>query len=139
MFETVQIGFFGLDIIINFFSAFYDNENVLVTNNKFIAATYLKSWFIIDLSSTIPVDDIVVAFIGNGSGGGYNSLVRLARIPRLYKLVRILKLLKFRKNKNNFITKLLRPLYKLDASIKRMIKIMLMSLFVLHLSACIFF
>lgn len=28
---------FGIDIIVSFFSAYYDDDNILVTNNKYIA------------------------------------------------------------------------------------------------------
>ena len=40
---------FGIDIIHNFFSAYYDNDNVLVTDKGKITKEYLKSWFIPDL------------------------------------------------------------------------------------------
>lgn len=39
---------FILDIIVNFFSAYYDSENNLILDNKKIALKYLKGWFIID-------------------------------------------------------------------------------------------
>ena len=42
---------FGCDIIINFFIAYYDNENVLVVSKLKIAQRYLKTWFLIDLLS----------------------------------------------------------------------------------------
>lgn len=43
--------FFMADILINFFSAYYDEDNVLVTNNIYIAKNYLKGWFLIDVLS----------------------------------------------------------------------------------------
>ena len=42
---------FMVDMGFNFITAYYDLDNVLVTNNKYIIKTYLKSWFIIDLCS----------------------------------------------------------------------------------------
>lgn len=42
---------FGVDIIISFFSALYDDDGILITNNKIIALRYLKSWFLIDIVS----------------------------------------------------------------------------------------
>ncbi len=50
-FELVMNIIFGIDVIISFFSAYYDDDNVLVTNNKYIAIQYLKSWFLIDIIS----------------------------------------------------------------------------------------
>lgn len=45
---------FLLDIIINFFSAFYDEENKLISNNRVIARKYLSGWFAIDLIAGLP-------------------------------------------------------------------------------------
>ena len=40
---------FGIDLFINFFSAYYDKNNYLVTNLDKIAINYLSGWFWIDL------------------------------------------------------------------------------------------
>jgi len=40
---------FGIDIAINFISAFYSSKLGLVTDLKAIALNYLKTWFFIDL------------------------------------------------------------------------------------------
>jgi hypothetical protein len=41
IFDLAANVIFGIDIIINFLSAYYDSENVLVTNNKYIIINYL--------------------------------------------------------------------------------------------------
>lgn len=40
---------FFIDIVINFFSAYYDDENNLVTENNQIMIHYISGWFLIDL------------------------------------------------------------------------------------------
>jgi len=40
---------FGIDIILNFVSAYFDPVHGLVTDFKSIALYYLKGWFLIDL------------------------------------------------------------------------------------------
>lgn len=50
---------FGLDILVSFFSAYYDDDNVLVTNNRYIAIYYLKGWFLIDLVSVFPFNNVL--------------------------------------------------------------------------------
>ncbi len=40
---------FGLDVIINFFSAFYDQHNRLRKTFKEIAFNYITGWFCIDI------------------------------------------------------------------------------------------
>lgn len=51
-FEIINLIFdvtFGVDIMINFVSAYYDPVNGLVTDFKTIVTQYLKAWFWIDL------------------------------------------------------------------------------------------
>jgi hypothetical protein len=50
-FDNVVNYFFIADILVNFFSAYYDQDNVLVTNNLYIFKNYIKGWFWIDLVS----------------------------------------------------------------------------------------
>ena len=54
-------GFFVLDILLNFNTAFYE-KGFIVTNRFKIAINYLKLWFWLDLISTIPYD-VIVAYI----------------------------------------------------------------------------
>lgn len=39
---------FGIDMVLNFITAFYDSKNGLITSYKLIAFEYLKWWFWID-------------------------------------------------------------------------------------------
>ncbi len=77
---------FGVDIILNFFTAYYDDDYNLITDQSIIIKHYLKGWFFIDFFSILPFSLIM------RSARGYSSLTRLARLPRLYKLVKITKL-----------------------------------------------
>ena len=47
--------FFWLDLVYNFFTAFYDAEGELEFNHHKIAMNYFKSYFIIDLVSNLPL------------------------------------------------------------------------------------
>ena len=58
----------------------------LVTDRFVIGASYLKSWFWLDLVSSIPFDQITVT---SGSGTG---AVRVVRVLRLLRLTRLFKL-----------------------------------------------
>ena len=50
--ECIMDGIFLFDIVFNFFTAYYDqNNNVLITDRRIITKNYLKSWFLIDLLS----------------------------------------------------------------------------------------
>ena len=49
--------FFFLDIILTFFTSVTDPKSFKeITDRKDIAVIYLKSWFIIDLLSVLPID-----------------------------------------------------------------------------------
>ena len=89
------------DIIITFFSAYFDHEDNLVVKKRVyfnficypysiqkIAWHYITGWFVLDVASVIPFhlfsDD-------DGSNQRLNNLIRVARLPRLYRLVKIVK------------------------------------------------
>ncbi len=50
--------FFFIDAIIIMNSAFYNDEVYLIDDRKIIVMTYIKTWFFIDVFSSIPIDDI---------------------------------------------------------------------------------
>ena len=51
--------FFFIDIILNFFMAYYNSEYKLIEDRRTIAISYLKSWFIIDVIAILPIDYIL--------------------------------------------------------------------------------
>jgi hypothetical protein len=97
----VDICFF-IDIIIIFNTAFYDENFQIVECRKEIAIQYLKSWFLIDIISILPVE-----YMLNTDSLKYNEMLRIARIGRMYKLVkltRLIRILKFVRNKSKLLT-----------------------------------
>lgn len=56
-------GFFLLDIIINFLSAYENSEGKTIVNCKSIAVNYLTGWFLLDLSTSIPVQLLEAIFL----------------------------------------------------------------------------
>ena len=83
---------FIIDIFIQFCLAYTDESrgNLLIRSRKEIAAKYLKSWFLIDVLSSIPMDVIQLLT----EGGKFLSslrIIRLIRLLRLLKLARVLR------------------------------------------------
>jgi hypothetical protein len=74
---------FFVDIICNFFIAFYNKDDNLITEKKRIACNYLKGWFFIDTLSILPIQYMV------SLDANYTQLARLSRLPRLYKLLKM--------------------------------------------------
>lgn len=49
IFDNMVDFFYLFDLCLTFFTAFYDEDNKLVTERRKIASNYLKGWFFIDL------------------------------------------------------------------------------------------
>lgn len=81
---------FLVDIFIIFNSAYYNADYDLVQDRKQIATNYIKSWFLIDLLTIVPIDLIQKEL-------QYNQLLRFTRLGRLHKLARLSQLFKFLK------------------------------------------
>ncbi len=56
--ETVIDLVFLVDMVISFYSAYYNGTEALVSERREIALGYLKTWFIIDVVSIFPVSVI---------------------------------------------------------------------------------
>lgn len=87
---------FYLDMILTFFSAYWDGER-LVVSLKSIAINYLKFWFWVDVVSIFPFEQVM-------DSGNTLVLVRISRLPKLYRLVKVFRMfrsIKVTKNQNN--------------------------------------
>jgi len=68
-----------------------------------IAINYLLGWFLIDFTSVIPFDLLLM------SSGSFNRVARFARIGKLYRILKLTKLvrvLKFVQIKNKLVKNL---------------------------------
>ncbi len=74
---------FSLDMVLTFFSAYYNNIEQLINDPRQIACSYLRSWFALDLISVLPLD---LLFRSSASQFG-----KLAKIPRIYQIVKTTK------------------------------------------------
>ena len=127
----------AIDVVLNFFTAYTDSEENLIKNHKKIIIRYLKSWFIIDFISILPLN----YFTKNNIK--YNKLTRISRLPKLYRLLKLTKLLRMTrmssKGNVNKITKFFFEKLKINANIERLIFFILTFLLLNHLCACFWF
>ena len=136
---------FAVDMIINFFSAYIDNEDNIIKNRQKIIVNYFKTWFFIDFFSIFPVSNIIESTNKDNNTGGvkFNSLLRIARLPKLYRLVKLSKLFRMvkvvKKGNVNKITKYFLEKLKVNANIERLIYFIIGFLVLNHLSACFWF
>ena len=73
---------FAVDIVLNFFMGFYDAGDDIVDRRSLIAINYIKTWFLIDIVSILPISQFM-------NTKNYSSLARIARLPKLYRLIKI--------------------------------------------------
>lgn len=77
--------FFASDIILNFFVAYLDMQtHLLVVKHSQIATRYLKTWFMLDVAASIPMQTLGL-FRKHDHGLTYSSLnmLRLLRLRRV--------------------------------------------------------
>lgn len=95
-------GSFAIDIVLTFFTAIPDQlSRGYITDKKKIALVYLKSWFIIDIISILPIDLIVANASSKLMGVlKFGRFARFAKIMRLLKVIRMARLFRLCKDRN---------------------------------------
>ncbi|KAF6019663.1 HCN3 [Bugula neritina] len=89
---------FILDIFINFRTGIIDADSHgnVILDGKLIAIRYLKSWFVIDFVSSMPIDYIFLKFDGSSyKAGRAIRILRLAKLLQLLRLLRISRLVRY--------------------------------------------
>jgi hypothetical protein len=124
---------FMIDVILNFFTAYEDENGELITDRNRIAQNYLKTWFAIDLVSSAPIS-LIQKYSTTGHVDNI-KLLKLSRLPRLYRLLRLIKLMRLYKS-NKFVEKLFAAV-NISVTANRMITSLIMMIFLLHLIGCL--
>ena len=84
---------FLCDCIINFVTAYFDEETgIYEVHLTSIARHYMRGWFLFDLGSSLPFDQIVCANLQHGDE--HSMAIRLLRIFRVVKVLRIVRMLR---------------------------------------------
>lgn len=78
--------FFVADMILVFFTPYFDDKGNKIFSNSQISKNYLLSWFAIDLISVLPISYIVQT-----EEASINSILRIARLPKLYRVLKLTK------------------------------------------------
>ena len=69
---------FGIDIILNFFTGYETREGRVEIRYKKIAKQYLRTYFVLDLIATVPVDRVLELFFDDWSTNGANKAGKLS-------------------------------------------------------------
>ncbi|CAL5022910.1 unnamed protein product [Urochloa decumbens] len=87
--ENIVNSFFAIDIVLTFFVAYVDSKtHLLVDDRKRIAVRYLSTWFIFDVCSTAPFQQISLLFRHEGNALAFKilNMLRLWRLHRVSSL-----------------------------------------------------
>ncbi|EKX48845.1 hypothetical protein GUITHDRAFT_105469 [Guillardia theta CCMP2712] len=118
---------FMLDVVVNFNTSYLDSEAFLVKNRMDIAMHYLKSWFLLDFLTSLPIDSFLCAG-GSESNPGF---LRVVKVIRLIKIVRFVRVKRILSNWELSITS------KIFLTIIRLFKFCMLMLFSMHLCGCL--
>ena len=98
LFNCLMDTLFLLDVIFNFRTGFMDNqssERVILAPQK-IAKHYIRTWFVVDLVSSIPMDYLFLMFDDNTGNSSkiyeVSKALKFLRFAKLLSLVRLLRL-----------------------------------------------
>ena len=82
--DNIVDGFFLIDIILTFFTPFYE-KNFLVISFKKIALNYICSfWFFVDVLSIFPFQTLFADFFNEEM----QILAKAGKLPKLYRVVK---------------------------------------------------
>jgi CRP-like cAMP-binding protein len=124
---------FFIDIILSFFTGHYEfGSSHLITDKKKIAHDYLRTWFVPDVLSTLPVSNTLIIPGDVASQLGGLKMVRIIRLFRLLKLVRLIRLLNKAKTEGGQEQNTFRSLFAI-------FKLFGFIMFLAHLLACFWF
>ena len=136
--------YFLADLIINFRTAYYVGNGKLVTDSCKIAKEYLRSWFIIDFFSCLPITYVAMLVQhlqsngqpqSQGNGGARLKMMKILRLMRLVKnLAKISKLKKLKEIKIKYEDQL-GPLM----TVVELFKFLIMLFFCGHMMACMWY
>ncbi|CAF3589604.1 unnamed protein product [Rotaria socialis] len=95
-FNVISDAFFLFDIIVNFRTGVLRNDYIdeIILEPRLIAKNYIKTWFMLDLASSLPVDYFFLLFDTGEHSGGYSSIARTGRAIKVLRLVKLLSLLR---------------------------------------------
>jgi len=139
--ERVVDVYFVIDITINFRTSYVDPLSGLeVLEPRACAKYYFRTWFIIDLISSIPFDLIASADLDAATGGGQEAkAAKAAKLGKLAKGLRILRLTKLVKLSR--IGKLMEQFEvsypNFNVGVIKIIKLFVTLIFACHFNSCI--
>lgn len=121
---------FATDMIFNFFTGYFDGD-VFIYDLPRIRWRYIKTWFVFDLLSTLPMDHFfeTESEIRSSSDSSLLSF-KLLRTIRLVRLIKLTRLLRLRRAVETI------QMDALNAHVLQTLKSLMIIIFIIHLISC---
>ena len=91
-----------IDVVLQFLIPVSTIEDKYITSYYFITKNYLFSWFLVDLTSSLPLNSILIFLSYNAEKYEVKStsfisdkITDIAKLSRLYRMMKLMRLLKF--------------------------------------------
>ncbi|XP_048021520.1 potassium/sodium hyperpolarization-activated cyclic nucleotide-gated channel 2 isoform X2 [Megalobrama amblycephala] len=141
IFNVVSDTFFLMDLVLNFRTGIvYEDNTEIILDPEKIKMKYLKTWFVVDFVSSIPVDYIFL-IVEKGIDSEVYKTARALRIVRFTKILSLLRLLR--------LSRLIRYIhqweeifhmtYDLASAVMRIFNLIGMMLLLCHWDGCLQF
>ncbi|XP_062843628.1 potassium/sodium hyperpolarization-activated cyclic nucleotide-gated channel 2-like [Trichomycterus rosablanca] len=141
IFNVVSDTFFLMDLVLNFRTGIIIEDNSdIILDPKTIKQKYLRTWFVVDFVSSIPVDYIFL-IVEKGIDSEVYKTARALRIVRFTKILSLLRLLR--------LSRLIRYIhqweeifhmtYDLASAVMRIFNLIAMMLLLCHWDGCLQF
>lgn len=131
--ERVMDVMFLLDIVLNFRTTYIDDNEVFVTNGKQMACHYLRTWFTLDLASSVPWDTITAGLLPS------LQPVRLLKVGKIAKVLKLLRMGKMMKVlAGSHLVEVAEDYFpsKFRQFVSRMLTILILTILACHWLAC---
>jgi CRP-like cAMP-binding protein len=135
--------FFFVDLILNFFTPTIVGVE-MAYKHKRIAVEYLKTWFLVDLISIVPFDEVALNLVPDQDDPSDRTKAHLERFAHLAKAMRILRLFKFlrafrlRKQSKNFFKEIFKWIFG-ESFILDFMNSLASIVIIVHIAACFWY
>ena len=146
LFEALVDWFFVADIFVNFATGYVSNNGLIIADLCSIAKNYAKTWLIIDVSSSVPVDFFMSLAIDGCTGASATldgddesnlKAVKMVRILRLVKLLKLLRLLKLSRLFDQLQDEM--PVPMVMTALSKAAMLFVLTLYIGHFIGCLWF
>lgn len=137
IFESMINVYYIVDLSVNFNLTYMTENGFYEQSRKKIALRYLKSYFTMDLLTSLPIDWILTIYMS--SSKSYNKLFRILKLPKLISTLKMAKIFSVTYwLKTLRLGDIWRFRLKVHENLLKTISVMFLTYMVLHIAACIF-